>query len=101
MMQGDAYSLGFTVLNNAGSVVTPDDVIDVEITIGHLAKNYSGGQVTFYDGRWFFPLSQVETFGYFPKSVKAQIRVKWKNGVVEGKAIHGVRINESISREVL
>lgn len=101
MMQGDSYSIGFTVLNNAGSAVTPVDVIDVEIAIGHLTKTYSSGRVTFNDGRWFFPLSQEETFGYWPKSTKAQIRVKWKNGIVEGKAIHGVRINESISKEVL
>ena len=101
MMQGDSYSLGFTVLNNAGSVVTPDDIIDVEIAIGHLRKNYAKGQVTFYEGRWFFPLNQEETFNYWPKAVNAQIRVKWRNGVVEGKTIHGVRINESISKEVL
>ena len=101
MMQGDSYSLGFTVRNNAESIVTPDDVIDIEITIGHLRKTYSSGQVTFDDGRWFFPLSQEETFGYWPKATKAQIRVKWRNGIVEGKEIHGVRINESISREVL
>lgn len=101
MMQGDAYSIGFTVLNNAGSVVTPDDVIDVEISIGHLVKRYSTGAVTYYDGRWFFPITQSETYDYWPKAVKSQIRVKWKNGVVEGKPIHGVRINESISKEVL
>ena len=101
MMQGDAYSLGFTVKNNAGSTVTPEDVIDVEITIGHLRKTYSSDQVTFYEGRWFFPLSQTETFDCWPKATKAQIRVKWKNGIVEGKEIHGVRINESLSKEVL
>lgn len=101
MMQGDSYSLGFTVLNNAGSAVTPADVIDIEIAIGHLIKTYSSGRVTFSDGRWFFPLNQEETFGYWPKVVNVQIRVKWKSGVVEGKTIHGVRINESISKEVL
>ena len=101
MMQGDAYSIGFTVQNNAGSVVVPEDIIDMEISIGHLRKTYSSGLVTFYEGRWFVPLSQEETFGYWPKAVNAQIRVKWKNGVVEGKTIHGVRINESISKEVL
>lgn len=101
MMQGDSYNLGFTVKNNAGSVVTPSDVIDVEISIGHLVKRYSTGQVTYSDGRWFFPVSQSETFDYWPKSVKSQIRVKWKSGIVEGKQIYGVRINESISKEVL
>ena len=37
MMQGDSYSLGIRILNNAGSPVTPDDVNDVEITIEAVA----------------------------------------------------------------
>lgn len=101
MMQGDSYDLGFTVKNNAGSVVTPNDILDVEITIGHLSKTYRRGELTFVDDRWRFPLTQAETFGYWPKAVKSQIRVRWKNGIVEGKEIHGVRINESLSKEVL
>lgn len=101
MMQGDSYDLGFTVKNNAGSVVTPDDILDMEITIGHLSKTYRREELAFVDNRWHFPLTQKETFGYWPKAIKAQIRVRWKNGVVEGKEIHGVRIKESLSKEVL
>lgn len=101
MMQGDSYNLGFTVLNNAGAVVVPDDVTDIEITIGHLRKTLKSGKLFFNNNRWMFPLTQAETFGYWPKSVKAQIRIVWKNGVVEGKTIPGVRIHESLSKEVL
>ena len=101
MMQGDSYNLGLSVINNAGGPVTPDDITDMEITIGHLSKTYRGAQLTFTDGRWFFPLNQGETFGYTPMAVKAQIRILWKNGVVEGQPIHGIRINESISKEAL
>lgn len=101
MMQGDSYNLGFKVLNNAGVPVIPDDIRDMEITIGHLRKTYAKGQLTFNDGRWFFPLNQGETFGCTPMATKAQIRILWINGVVEGKPIHGLRVNESISKEVL
>ena len=101
MMQGDSYSLGIRILNNAGNPVTPEDINDVEITIGQLRKTYLNEQVTFYEGLWMFPLSQKETFDYWPTAVKAQVRVVWKNGVVEGKPVYGVRINESISKEVL
>lgn len=101
MMQGDSYNLGINILNNAGSPVTPDDVRDVEITIGHLRKTYLNAEVTYYDGVWMFPLSQKETFGYWPSSVKAQVRVVWANGVIEGKPLYGVRVNESISKEEL
>lgn len=101
MMQGDSYSLGIRILNNAGSPVTPDDIKDVEITIGNLRKTYLNAQVTYYNGVWLFPLSQKETLRYWPSSVKAQVRVVWANGVVEGKPLYGVRITESISKEVL
>ena len=101
MMQGDAYLLGIQILNNAGMPVTPADVIDVEITIGHMKKRYSEASLSYADGLWLFPLNQSETFGCLPAAPKAQVRVKWANGVVEGKPLYGVRIDESISREVL
>ena len=101
MMQGDSYNIGFTVLNNSGTPVTPDDILDMEITVGHLTKTYQKNQLLFDSGRWHFPMSQTEAFGYWPSSVKAQIRIMWANGVVEGKPINGLRISESISKEVL
>ena len=101
MMQGDSYNLGFTVKNNAGALVTPADILDVEITIGHLTKTYRNLQITHKNGKWLFPLSQTESFGYWPKSVKSQIRILWADGILEGKPIHGVRVHESLSKEVL
>lgn len=101
MMQGDSYNLGFTVLNNAGSVVTPADIQDMEITIGHIRKTFRNSQIVFDNGKWLLPLTQKDTFGYWPKATKAQIRILWANGALEGKPIHGIRINESISKEEL
>lgn len=101
MMQGDSYNLGINILNNAGSPVTPDDVRDVEITIGHLRKTYRNAELTFADGVWMFPVSQADSFGMWPAAVKAQVRVAWVNGVVEGKPLYGIRNEESISKEVL
>jgi hypothetical protein len=101
MMQGDSYYLGIKILNNAKNPVTPDDVSDIEITIGHLRKTYRNAELIYSDGLWLFPVSQQESFQYWPSSVKAQVRVAWANGVVEGKPLYGVRMNESISKEVL
>ena len=101
MMQGDEYLLGISILNNAGASVTPADVLDVEITIGHISKKYSDAALSFKNGLWMFPLKQKETFGCLPAAPKSQVRIKWANGVVEGKQLHGIRIDESISREVL
>lgn len=101
IMQGDAYYEGITVLNNAKVPVTPNDVIDLEITIGKLRKTYRNSQIIFKNGKWLFPLSQDETFDARPMATKSQIRILWANGVVEGKPIHGIRIGEGISKEVL
>ena len=101
MLQGDTYALGIRILNNAFSPVTPEDVIDVEITAGSLCKSLRRGQLRFYEGVWMFPLSQQETFSSGDGRVKAQVRVKWANGAVEGKPLYGLRFTESISKEVL
>ena len=101
MMQGDSYSLGIVILNNAGSPVGPGDIRDIEITIGHLTKTYRNAEVTYLDGVWMFPSSQKESFGMCPSEVKAQVRVAWANGAVEGQPIYGIRNEESLSKEVL
>lgn len=101
MMQGDAYSLGIEILNNAGNPVTPEDIREVEITVGSLRKRYSHGQVTYYSGLWMLPLTQEETLALRPMAVKAQVRVVWRNGAAEGQPLYGIRNYESISKEVL
>lgn len=99
MMQGDSYDIGIKLRNNAGSSVTPDDVIDVEITIGGVRKTFSAGEIVYSNGLWGYPVSQRDTFGLYPGPVKAQVRVKWNDGAVEGKEIFGLRAIESESRE--
>ena len=101
MMQGDHYNLGIKIQNNAGSPVTDKDVLDVEITIGHMRKTFGNGELSYADGMWFFPVSQEESFEMVPGAVNAQVRVHWNSGVVEGKPMYGVRGVESISKEVL
>ena len=101
MMQGDSYELGIRICNNAGSPVTEADIEDVEITIGNLIKSYSRSQIRHANGLWLFPLSQSESFSCRAAALPAQVRVKWRGGVIEGKPLYGVRLQESISKEVL
>ena len=101
MMQGDSYPIGISILNNAGNPVTPDDVRDIEITIGPITKKYSVGQLMYTDGQWLFPITQKDTLNIMPGVVAAQVRVAWANGIVEGKPLYGIRNEESISREVI
>lgn len=101
MMQGDSYNMGVLLRNNAGQPITPDDVDDVEITIGWESKRFKRGELTYSDGLWLYPISQTESFAQKPGKVEAQARVKWKNGFVEGQPILGARFQESRSKEVL
>ena len=101
MMQGDSYSLDIEILTADGTVVTDADVSNVEITIGHLRKTYADGIVRYDSGVWKFPMTQEETFKYLPSLVRGQVRLVWKNGDVEGIPLDGIRVKESISREVL
>ena len=101
MMQGDSYGLTIDILNADGEAVTPDDVSDVEVTIGYLGKTYASGEITYSDGKWIFPLTQEETFKFPAARVKAQVRVVWTNGNVEGTVLDPINVRESMSKEVL
>jgi len=101
MMQGNACYLGISILNSAGVTVEPVDVQDVEITVGNLKKTYLREELSYSGGLWLFPLSQGESFAQRPGPVRAQVRVAWANGVVEGCVLPGVYMDESISKEVL
>lgn len=101
MMQGDACYLGIRIENNAGSPVTPEDVREVEITLGEIRRSWRQSELSYSDGLWFFPLEQGDTFRCWPGPLAAQVRVHWANGTVEGAALHGITIHESISKEVL
>jgi len=101
MMQGDACYLGIQILNNAHSPVTPQDLTDLEITIGPYRKTYCANQLLFESNLWFFPLTQQETLAIWPAPAKAQVRLHWKGGVVEGKYLPAIPIFESLSKEVI
>lgn len=103
MMQGDSYSLEVDIRNGDKKVVTPDDVSDVEICVGSLRKTYKSEEVTFDEDvqKWKFPLTQEETFKMLPAKVKAQVRVLWTSGEIEGADLGEIRVKESISKEVL
>lgn len=103
MMQGDSRSLEIKILNSDETVVTEDDISDVEVTVGFLKKKYSDGEVTFdaETNLWTVPLTQEETFKFPPSHVKAQVRVVWPDGSVEGVSLGCINVLDSLSKEVL
>jgi hypothetical protein len=62
-MQGDSFTLSFK-LTRSGVVLAPDNIAELEVTIGKkLRKTLSGSEVQ-YDlnsGRWRFRLTQRDT----------------------------------------
>lgn len=104
MMQGDQYPLGISLVYKAdGTPVRDVDVEDVEITIGPLRATLSAGQLS-YDSAlnlWLFPVEQAQTLELWPKHYRAQARIVWPGGYVEGMDLGRVRLNESNSKEVL
>ena len=101
MMQGDAYGIPIEILHSDGSVVTPDDVNNVEVVIGTLTKTYAKEGVLYQDGKWICVVDQVDTFNLPSTSVSAQVRVLFKNGYVEGVSLDKIRVHESMSKVVL
>lgn len=103
MMQGDSRSLKIKILKSDKTAVTEDDVSDVEVTVGFLKKTYKEGGVTFdaEKGVWLVPLTQEETFKFTPSHVKAQVRVLWNDGSVEGVSLGCINVLDSLSKEVL
>lgn len=104
MMQGDSRGLRVNVLNEEKVPITPDDVINVEIMVGSIRKTYEEGGVRYDEAKkqWILLLTQQETFQFPAGSrMKAQVRVVWLDGTVEGKKLGHINVDESISKEVL
>lgn len=103
MMQGDSRSLAITILKSDGTALADTDVTDVEVCFGSIKKLLSTDGVS-YDtdsGKWMVALTQEETFKLPAAHVRAQIRVLWTNGTVEGVDLGCVDVRESLSKEVL
>ena len=103
MMQGDCYGIPVELKQADGTVVLDTDVLDVEITIGHLSKTFAKKQVVYdtNNQKWVFPITQDESFKFPASTVKGQVRVVWPGGIVEGHPLGYIDVEESQSKEVL
>lgn len=102
IMQGDAYSLPFTITAD-GETVTRETVENVEFVLDEIHKTLSDGGIEYSaeDEAWLLPLSQEETFSLAPILHIAQVRIKFVDSVVIGKVFFEVNVIRAQSREVL
>ena len=101
IMQGDQYAIVFTGVQD-GEALDLSKIEMIEFIVGKLRKIYPG-EVTANDGKFYFPLTQEETFQFKSASQAVQIRVKFTGAepVVIGTSIEGIRVCDSISKVVL
>lgn len=101
IMQGDQYAIVFTGTQN-GAPLDLSKIEMIEFIVGKLRKIYPG-EVTANDGKFYFPLTQEETFQFKSASQAVQIRIKFTGAepVVIGTSIEGIRVSDSISKVVL
>lgn len=102
MMQGDAYSIPVVIKAKDGTVITPEMATRVEITIGHLTRQWPG-VITFNEDTlaWEFPLTQQQSFRLSQGKQKTQVRVAFSNGWVVGGDGTDVRVLKSESKSIL
>ena len=98
MMQGDAYNIYLTILNESGEAITDADVSKVNITFGGTTKSYPDGAVSYDDGEWLYPVTQAQTIG-MANVAELSVRVKYNTGDVEGAKIGNVYIIPTADKE--
>lgn len=98
IQQGDQYALAIEIKQGV-TVITPDNADDVKIKLGCVTKKYSDGELTFLDGKWYFPMTQELTLSMCPNRVNIQAQIKQGDNIY-GSDTESVEIDLSIIGEV-
>lgn len=99
IMQGDSYQKPFTLRTLDGTLITPEMVTVLVLSIGNLSRQYPG-DITYADGKWLFPLSQAQTFG-MKGMLPVQARVLFQDGSVFGGNGVPVSVLPAVNRGIL
>lgn len=99
IMQGDSYQKPFTLRTLDGTLITPEMVTALVLSIGNLSRQYPG-DITYSDGKWLFPLSQAQTFG-MKGMLPVQARVLFQDGSVFGGNGAPVPVLPAVNRGIL
>lgn len=99
IMQGDSYQKPFTLRTLDGTLITPEMVMALVLSIGNLSRQYPG-DITYADEKWLFPLSQAQTFG-MKGMLPVQARVLFQDGSVFGGNGAPVPVLPAVNRGIL
>lgn len=99
IMQGDQYALPFTLKTRDGALITDEIAKTVVLNLGTLSRKYPG-DVTFRNGRWYFPLKQNQTLA-MRGAVEPQARVEFANGTVFGGSGDAIDVQKALNRGII
>lgn len=103
IMQGDAYPLYITIKTPSGTVLTPDEIAELEVMVGDILKKYPD-EIDWDAEREKFkmPLTQEDTFQLQPGVQGVQARPLKRDGILRGWGRCGeINVQRSRSRNVL
>lgn len=111
IMQGDSYSIPFSITMNGSSAITPDMLSELELSVGNnngvvIRKTFSTGEV-WYDQaieQWLFRPTQEETIKMIPGAYEVVARPKLNNGEysdVIGVEVGRIAVAKGQSKEVI
>lgn len=81
--QGDQYSIPFLV-RHGGEIISPDMVTDIVIAIGDIVRSYKDGTLSYFEGKWMFPIYKQETLK-MPDDVSYQIQLHIGADIIHSK----------------
>lgn len=102
LKQGDGCSIPIRLTLN-GETLLPADVEKAEFMLGSHVRRMYPEEVSYEDGRFYFPLTQKETMDFAAGlTLPLDVRVKFIGGEVIG-AVHAaqVTVTDSVSRKEL
>ena len=105
IMQGDDYSISFTITDESDNLINLEEVERIQFVVGNLIKYYNSdgsGEVTYLqeEGIFSFPITQEESFNMAGEQ-ECQIRIKFTSGRIVGKIIGELDIQLSNAKEIL
>lgn len=81
--QGDQYNIPF-LIRHGGEIVSPEMVTDLVIAIGDIVRSYKDGTLSYYEGKWMFPIYKKETLK-MPDDVSYQIQLHIGADIIHSK----------------
>lgn len=83
IIQGDAYDIGIVILAE-GAALSAADIRQMRVALGGTVKTYPGGNITYADGVWRYPMTQEESLALRPGAATLTVRMEFAAAQLKG-----------------